>query len=234
MPIEFRCSNCRSWLQVPDGVAGRQAKCPACGHVMPVPESFPPVLGEPGGSGVPPSVPAPSPGVASHKAPSAESVSGSAIASDVSGIRPPMVAPQKPGIIGQECKNHPGVNAVNRCTGCAEPFCENCLVTIHGQPYCGSCKVMAIQGLPPIGVGPRRPCKEAGEALTYAIIGLFCCGIVFEPLAIGKALEAKRKIAANPQLTGAGKAQAALVVAIIALVLWGLGILARFAELSRM
>ncbi|MDW8037205.1 MAG: hypothetical protein RMI90_04100 [Thermoguttaceae bacterium] len=70
--------------------------------------------------------------------------------------------------------------------------------------------------------------------MTYAIIGLFCCGIVFEPLAIGKALEAKRKIAANPQLTGAGKAQAALVVAIIALVLWGLGILARFAELSRM
>ena len=32
-----------------------------------------------------------------------------------------------------ECKNHPGVAAVQRCVGCAESFCSNCLVDVQGQ-----------------------------------------------------------------------------------------------------
>ncbi len=128
------------------------------------------------------------------------------------------------------CKNHPDVEAVERCTGCAEPFCQNCLIEIQGQQYCGSCKVMAIEGQPVVEAA-TLPCKEAGEALQYAIIGIFCFGIILEPIAISKALKAKKMMEANPRLTGSGKATAALVIAIIALGLWVLGLFARFAEM---
>ncbi len=37
MPIEFRCSGCDKLLRVPDEFAGRQAQCPQCETVLPVP-----------------------------------------------------------------------------------------------------------------------------------------------------------------------------------------------------
>jgi hypothetical protein len=72
-----------------------------------------------------------------------------------------------------------------------------------------------------------RPCKEAGEALTYAILGIFCVGIILEPIAIFKALKAKRLMRDDPQLTGAGKANAALWLAVAMLALQSLGFLQR-------
>jgi len=43
MPIEFSCSQCDKPLRVPDSSAGKKAKCPACGALMPVPLSSTPV-----------------------------------------------------------------------------------------------------------------------------------------------------------------------------------------------
>ena len=129
-----------------------------------------------------------------------------------------------------ECRNHPATPAADRCTGCMEPFCENCLVTIRGQKYCGSCKVMALGGQTPVFEAVTELSEDAKEALKYAIIGLFCFGIILEPIAIAKALQAKKMIAANPNLTGSGKATAALIIAIIGLILWVVGIFARIAE----
>jgi hypothetical protein len=37
MPIEFRCSQCGRLLQTPDDSGGRQAKCPECGAIQPIP-----------------------------------------------------------------------------------------------------------------------------------------------------------------------------------------------------
>lgn len=37
MPLEFRCSHCQKLLTTPDGTSGKQAKCPACGAVVPIP-----------------------------------------------------------------------------------------------------------------------------------------------------------------------------------------------------
>ncbi len=111
-----------------------------------------------------------------------------------------------------DCKNHPGTPAVARCAGCAETFCSNCLVPMGGQYYCGSCKVLAVQGQPMIEEA-TIPCKEAKEALIYAIVGLFCCAIVLGPIAIYKALQAKKMMAADPRLTGSGKATAAMIIA---------------------
>ena len=39
MPIEFRCTSCDKLLRTADETAGQQAKCPACGAVMSVPET---------------------------------------------------------------------------------------------------------------------------------------------------------------------------------------------------
>jgi hypothetical protein len=132
-----------------------------------------------------------------------------------------------------QCKNHPDVMAVDRCAGCAESFCSNCLVNLHGQNYCASCKVLAISGQPMVEAA-TMPCKLANEALIYAIVGLFCCGIILEPIAIVKANQAKAMMAKNPRLTGSGKATAALTIAIIGLVLWVLGMIVRFAQLGQM
>ena len=103
---------------------------------------------------------------------------------------------------------------------------------MHGQKYCGSCKVLAVQGAPVIE-GAMLPCKEAGEALKYAIIGIFCFGIILEPIAIAKALKAKKIMALNPRLSGAGKATAALTIGIVALVLWVIGMIARVSTLGQ-
>jgi hypothetical protein len=59
--------------------------------------------------------------------------------------------------------------------------------------------------------------KEASGALTYAIIGIFCCWPIFEPIAIVKALDAQKTLARCPGAPGSGKAVAALVIAIVVL-----------------
>jgi hypothetical protein len=135
-----------------------------------------------------------------------------------------------------QCKNHPDKAAADRCTGCAEPFCPDCLVEIQGQKYCGACKTMALRGAPAtidLGDEASIPCKEAGEALTYAIISLFCFGIILGPVAISKAMKAKKMIALNPRLSGSGKASAGLIIGIIATILWVLGMISKFAALGQ-
>ncbi len=39
MPIEFACTHCGKQLRTPDETAGRQAKCPQCGGVVPIPQA---------------------------------------------------------------------------------------------------------------------------------------------------------------------------------------------------
>jgi hypothetical protein len=131
-----------------------------------------------------------------------------------------------------ECKNHPSIPAVDRCAGCAEPFCGNCLVEIHGQKYCGACKTMALRGQPIVMDEGTIPCKEANEALTYAIVGLFCFGIILAPVALVKASKARKMIQMNPRLAGAGKVTAATIIGVIALCLWVVGLFTRIAALS--
>lgn len=135
--------------------------------------------------------------------------------------------------MAMQCKNHPDAEAVARCAGCAEPFCNDCLVEMRGQKYCGSCKVMALEGQP-IVEEATLPCKDAGDALKYAIIGIFCFGIILEPIAIFKALKARKMMAANPRLTGSGKATAALIIGIVSLLLWIVGLIARIGAISSM
>ena len=84
---------------------------------------------------------------------------------------------------------------------------------------------MAIDGPP--SLDGRTPCDEAAEALKFAIIGLFCCGIIFSPMAISKALNARRAIQADPTLIGEGKANVAMMLGIVGLALWVLSLISR-------
>jgi hypothetical protein len=131
-----------------------------------------------------------------------------------------------------ECKNHPGVEATARCAGCQETFCSNCMVQIQGQNYCGACKVMALKGGTPVVEEATIPCKEAKESLIYAIVGILICGIILGPVAISKALAAKKLIAANPRLTGSGQVTAALIIGIVVTVLNVIAIIAKFTVMK--
>jgi hypothetical protein len=133
-----------------------------------------------------------------------------------------------------QCKNHADVPAVDRCVGCAEAFCGDCLVEVLGQKYCGSCKVLAIQGRQVAVVEEDTvPCKEANEALTYSIVALFCFGVILGPVAIHKAYKAKQIIAEDPRLSGFGKANAAMVIGIVAMVLSVIFIIGRANRTAR-
>jgi hypothetical protein len=132
------------------------------------------------------------------------------------------------------CIKHVTAAAAGTCAACAEPFCSPCLVTVKGAKYCSECKNTAIKG-DAVGSaqGPVGVCQEANDALKYALIGIVCFGIILEPIAISKALKAKKMIAENPRLEGSGKATAALVIACAALCLWVLGMIARVTAAGR-
>lgn len=130
-----------------------------------------------------------------------------------------------------DCKNHPGVMATNRCAGCAEPFCNNCVVNIQGQPYCASCKTMTVANAPMVEAA-TIPSKEATQALICAIVGLFCFGIILEPIALIQASKASKMMKMNPRITGSGKVTATYIIASIGLVLWVIGLIVRFGALA--
>ncbi len=80
---------------------------------------------------------------------------------------------------------------------------------------------------------PTTPCAEADEALKYAIISIFCFGIILAPVALSKAAKARKLIAANPRLQGSGKVTAATVIACCVLGLWIIGVFAKAAATSK-
>jgi hypothetical protein len=76
---------------------------------------------------------------------------------------------------------------------------------------------MVVKHPPVAGEGTVRN-EQAGKALKYALIGIFCFGFILGPIAISKAFTAKREIKADPKLDGKGKVAAALMVGTIDIV----------------
>ena len=104
--------------------------------------------------------------------------------------------------------------------------CPTCRSTIPaGSMICGLCK--AITSPDGLYHGPKVNAKDAVQALTFGIIGLFICGVIFGPIAIPKANSAKQQIRNDPTLTGEGMANAGLVMGIIDLVAWAIIVMAK-------
>jgi hypothetical protein len=105
-------------------------------------------------------------------------------------------------------------------TDCKEEtqFCTSCGKEIKKSAlkcrYCGAFVDETLRKK----AEPKGPVKEATEALVYALIGLFICGIVFGPIAISKGSTALKKINEDPDRGGRGKATAGIVIGIIDIV----------------
>ena len=100
----------------------------------------------------------------------------------------------------------------------------------YGQPG------QPVYGQPPQGAGYAPPgsygyggapqyavpqqCKEAKDALTLSIVGIFCFGVILHPLGLFYALRAKKLIQQNPGMTGDTEATIALVISGIFTVLY--------------
>jgi hypothetical protein len=68
--------------------------------------------------------------------------------------------------------------------------------------------------------GERITTREAKRALTFGILGLFVCGVLFGVLAIATANSAKRAIASDDTLGGERLANAAIVLGIVDIIAW--------------
>jgi hypothetical protein len=110
--------------------------------------------------------------------------------------------------------------------------CPHCGQMISlGTPFCAFCRGITS----PDGLyhGPLTNAPGAVASLVFGIIGLFVCGIIFGPIAISKANQAKRDIAANPTYGGGGLATAGLVMGIIDIVAWAFLLVARASSASQ-
>ena len=103
------------------------------------------------------------------------------------------------------------------CPRCGQSF------LVHVEVPTAATQQQPIFGVPPPTWGrvvQAGECARATVALNYALVGLLCLGIIFGPLAIMSGLEAKRIIAANPQMTGGGKATTAIVLGLVEIALF--------------
>ncbi len=94
---------------------------------------------------------------------------------------------------------------------------------------------MAVDGQVPVNPDEEEsiPNKLAGEALTMAIIGIFCFGFILGPIAIYKGSKAKTEMDEDPRQSGRGKATAAQIIGGIILLLNLVSILSIVAEAGR-
>lgn len=117
---------------------------------------------------------------------------------------------------------HEATAAVAKCDGCRRPFCDNCIVELMGRNLCAECKGRDVRDLQR---SSTVTFKEPGEALLWAIVGIFICGIILEPIALAKGISAMNKIKADPQLPGHGTALAAVIISSIFTVVYVIAII---------
>ena len=102
-----------------------------------------------------------------------------------------------------------------------EMVCPTCGDIVSGS-YCFRCRNLSAAA---DYTGPKETHPEAKEALKYAIIGIFCVGMILGPMAIVKGTSAKKAIAMDPRYEGEGMATAAQIIGGIVCLLYVINIL---------
>ena len=95
----------------------------------------------------------------------------------------------------------------NGCVSCIyqKDLCPNCGKEIKsGALKCKHCGKY-INEEAALATGEKIPLKKASEALTYAIVGIFCFGIILEPIAFFKGLKAKKCVTRTPDMREGAK-----------------------------
>lgn len=125
----------------------------------------------------------------------------------------------------------------NGCSSCMEelkecPYCKNKIKKFAVKcRYCGRYLDSEISRSTETVPKGRHP--DASQALIFGILSIFCCAVIFGPIAISRANKAIKDIDSDPGYTGREMANAGKIIAIVGLCLWGLGILIQIASYSR-
>jgi uncharacterized RDD family membrane protein YckC len=92
------------------------------------------------------------------------------------------------------CRNHVDVEeGVTPCTRCGEAFCADCVVVIHGQPYCATCKSEKLLDVQSGTDRGQLPLAAVGRRLAALVIDRLMFAALFIALVLVATLFEKRE-----------------------------------------
>lgn len=94
-----------------------------------------------------------------------------------------------------DCTNHPGVESVQYCPRCEQPFCGDCLGELEGTAYCGPCKDARARELQTTSAS-RRPTPVTVFGVLNIVFGAM--GVLWTPFGLVSLVISPSTHSSNP------------------------------------